>query len=127
MNGSPMQDLHPNDGMEQAHSPEMDLADAPDMDQAHAPETERPPSPIIGSAVRLEKALRDHGHRFLVEARSGLAVLTCDATGAAAIDPQLRRWLVQAAQGAGFTHVAFEIRADTSPPSRETLPGHQSH
>jgi hypothetical protein len=91
------------------------------------------PPGVVGEAgaeptmeSRLARELTEHGHRFRVESRGGLAILSyADGEGLAAIDPPLRRWLVQAARRAGFTHVAVEIPDDPADFSRETLPGHQ--
>lgn len=75
----------------------------------------------------LARELSEHGHRFRVEARGGLAILTsADPAEVAAIDPALRGWLVEAARRAGFTHVAVEIPDDPARNPRETLPRHQS-
>ncbi len=54
-------------------------------------------------------ALRDILAR--VESRGTLAVVV-PATYGPAIDVATRRWIVQAAQEAGFTHVALEVLPD---------------
>ncbi len=74
-------------------------------------------SPEVGSerhaggagALQRLLALRDIPAR--VEARGTLAVVV-PTTYRPAIDVATRRWIVQAAQEAGFTHVALEVLPD---------------
>lgn len=65
-----------------------------------------------GIGVRaLERALAGRAIRARVEGRGALALVTPSAD-APAIDAATRRWIVQAAQEAGFTHVALEVLPD---------------
>lgn len=76
-----------------------------------------------GIGVRaLERALAGRAIRARVEGRGALALVTPSAD-APAIDAATRRWIVQAAQEAGFTHVALELVADPVG-ADAALPGH---
>ncbi|MEO6446305.1 MAG: hypothetical protein ABIZ91_07065 [Gemmatimonadaceae bacterium] len=79
----------------------------------------------VHAADALAQALREQGLSWNVAARDRLAVLTPrPEAGTVEIDPALRRWVVQAAQRAGFSHVAIEV-PDRALSSGATLPGRQ--
>ncbi len=65
------------------------------------------------SPEMLRDLLRGHGLPWRVEARARLAILTpptvSTGTVDGEVDPSTRRWLVQAAQRAGFSHIAIEV------------------
>lgn len=79
--------------------------------------------PSLGVGVNaFERALAQRAFAAHVEGRGALALLIV-APDAPPIDAGTRRWLVQAAQDAGFTHVALEVSPDPAP-ADAALPGH---
>ena len=68
-----------------------------------------------GGHQALEGALAERGLVCRVDPRAGLAVLVTDsATMAKLGDAELRRTALALAKEHGFTHVAIELRDDTS-------------
>ena len=73
--------------------------------------------PALPSVDALRSVLAARGMEWSVEGRDRLAILVPTATARGVereIDPATRRWLVQEAQRAGFSHGALEIDDESS-------------
>lgn len=93
--------------------------------EARRPPSEGDPSEAVASggigARAFERALAGRGLLARVEGRGALAIVI-PAPDAPAFDVATRRWVVQAAQESGFTHVALELPPD-APDADAALPG----
>ena len=76
-----------------------------------------------GGQPALQGALAERGLVVKVESRAGLAVLIADAATVARLgDAELRRTALALAKEHGFSHVAIELRGDSSAAPRADAP-----